>query len=561
MSFNIELLPIGGEPPVDAPAAQVGVVGFGSGSASFTEAVGNNSMDGTNNNESQEQDDASPPGEGDPKYIDTFRPVRYLMPHWRNVLELSRVKSSGSISLLWFGHGIGIWDRRELASGSLCPGSLAEAFAPEPGGTASPPQAVFVRDISSRIINTLGPTFNLSPETFEEHLVQSGYTALSYANPEPSTWPTRFLRRQQVSLQWFSVVLRKDMEPRDDFSRLQLLGDGLRWSRETKLQGRAREVSLTRRHRELHTSTNIFRREWPLSSTYRPPKRKLHGTIYDLVEIGEEDASSNSSSIEDESPMEEPNIVAWEERVTFCWGNCSQQRCPVLFFDPLPQLINGARRTDSDRTKVMPFSKRLIPRGPPTVLLDSNPATLQHFLVYSHRTEDACSDVEAWLQVLARDPALGGCKALDLPLLAVFKLVRQDTVIFLEHVDRVLDQISAGSTDETLVQEQLGHWRALLGRFQSQLPALERSIRRFFAFPYTSDDREPPLELATALATVEVELTRTTAKCEETQRALRAEMSLLESKRGIEEAESVSRLTELAFFFIPTTFAASLFSM
>jgi hypothetical protein len=38
-------------------------------------------------------------------------------------------------------------------------------------------------------------------------------------------------------------------------------------------------------------------------------------------------------------------------------------------------------------------------------------------------------------------------------------------------------------------------------------------------------------------------------------------MSLLESKRGIEEAESVSRLTELAFLFIPTTFAASLFSM
>ena len=38
-------------------------------------------------------------------------------------------------------------------------------------------------------------------------------------------------------------------------------------------------------------------------------------------------------------------------------------------------------------------------------------------------------------------------------------------------------------------------------------------------------------------------------------------MSLLESKRDIEEAEGVSRLTELAFFFIPTTFAASLFSM
>ncbi|KAF2112533.1 hypothetical protein BDV96DRAFT_579863 [Lophiotrema nucula] len=38
-------------------------------------------------------------------------------------------------------------------------------------------------------------------------------------------------------------------------------------------------------------------------------------------------------------------------------------------------------------------------------------------------------------------------------------------------------------------------------------------------------------------------------------------MSLLESKRSIKEAESVTRLTELAFIFIPLTFVSSLFSM
>lgn len=38
-------------------------------------------------------------------------------------------------------------------------------------------------------------------------------------------------------------------------------------------------------------------------------------------------------------------------------------------------------------------------------------------------------------------------------------------------------------------------------------------------------------------------------------------MSLVERKRGISEAESVTKLTELAFFFIPLTFASSLFSM
>ncbi|KAH6658960.1 hypothetical protein BKA67DRAFT_2412 [Truncatella angustata] len=42
---------------------------------------------------------------------------------------------------------------------------------------------------------------------------------------------------------------------------------------------------------------------------------------------------------------------------------------------------------------------------------------------------------------------------------------------------------------------------------------------------------------------------------------LMATMSIIESQRGIREAESVGKLTELAFFFIPITFIASLFGM
>ena len=44
-------------------------------------------------------------------------------------------------------------------------------------------------------------------------------------------------------------------------------------------------------------------------------------------------------------------------------------------------------------------------------------------------------------------------------------------------------------------------------------------------------------------------------------KSLMANMSIVESKRGIAEAESVTKLTELAFFFIPLTFSASIFSM
>lgn len=43
--------------------------------------------------------------------------------------------------------------------------------------------------------------------------------------------------------------------------------------------------------------------------------------------------------------------------------------------------------------------------------------------------------------------------------------------------------------------------------------------------------------------------------------ALRSEMALLDSKRSIAEARTMARLTELAFVFIPLTFACSGFSM
>lgn len=332
MEANIELLPVAAEQPADAQSQ-----GLRSGSASLSgEAADSRLACGTDHG-SQEQADTSPVQEGQ-HYIESFRLSRHLIPHWRNVLSPSRVNASGSILLLWFGPGTGILDRQELSSETLHPESLVERFTPDPSGVASPPQAVFVRDISSRIMNTLGPTFNLSPESFEEHLVQSGYTASSYLDPEPSTWPTRFLCKHQASLRWFSVVPRKDMEPRDEFSRCQLLADGLKWSRESRQRGEAGEVVFIRRSHELHTSTNIFRREWPLSLKYRPSSRKLHSTSETswnesfgvsgevLVEIGDDNASIDSSGTGDDSALEETNIVAWEERITFCWGNHSHER-------------------------------------------------------------------------------------------------------------------------------------------------------------------------------------------------------------------------------------------
>ncbi|EME40053.1 hypothetical protein DOTSEDRAFT_47525 [Dothistroma septosporum NZE10] len=50
-------------------------------------------------------------------------------------------------------------------------------------------------------------------------------------------------------------------------------------------------------------------------------------------------------------------------------------------------------------------------------------------------------------------------------------------------------------------------------------------------------------------------------RIEKAYNALRAEMGVFESRRSIAEAETVTKLTELAFLFIPLTFCCGLYSM
>jgi hypothetical protein len=241
-----------------------------------------------------------------------FRDRGWLMPHWRNVLETPRAGGSGSIVLIAFRNGDGVVSRRTLSSREIGrPGEpWAEAAANEdadggPGGSrlAAISQAVFVSDLSWHLISRLGLAFDLSPEVFEHHLVRSGYTAKSYHDPDPSTWPTRFLPQQQVSLRWFSLVASKGIVPGGGTSRDRLVGRyGLAWES---------------RPRRVYTTTNIFRQQWPISTVYRPRKSELQ----------EDDTlGDDSDSVDKDGLWENPGIVAWEERVTFCWGNLGHER-------------------------------------------------------------------------------------------------------------------------------------------------------------------------------------------------------------------------------------------
>jgi hypothetical protein len=108
------------------------------------------------------------------------------------------------------------------------------------------------------------------------------------------------------------------------------------------------------------------------------------------------------------------------------------------------------------------------------------------------------------------------------------------------------------------MQSSLDMWRRQMIQMQKEGRVLTEDFRDFFAAT-VSHDLSPLLEwLKDEVDTSSKDLFE---KITLTQTALRADMGLLESRRGIAEAESVARLTELAFIFIPLSFVASLFSM
>ncbi|KAK3314391.1 hypothetical protein B0H66DRAFT_376982 [Apodospora peruviana] len=521
-------------------------------------------------------------------YIERFKSRQHLMPHWRNVLASPRndVKmndGNGLLQLLTFFRPLdgrlALGDIQALHADDdrIGPRSLADAldaWNPDRHPDRNPDRipvfkAVLVSDLGTDLINSLGPTLRLSPEVFEEHLVKSGYTAESYGDADSSTWPTRFLRKQQVSLRWHSLVLRENMEPRDADTRRLLLNDDLDWKTSFPIGGAGNRVEWRRRY--LSTLTNIFRQEWSLSSVYRPMRKQLVQSLEQrgLINIGEGDELQAPDELE-RLPENEMDVVAWEERVTFCWGSRDdQERVPILFFDPLPRLKMTNMITsgpDTLSTELLPFRKRLAPRGPPPAHAQPfgqhDPAALEAVSEYVTKTQDALSDTVAWLAYyMTEQPAENETTSVDVLLLAVLQVVRHDTEVLLEHIGGVLDQINRGAGNERMMQEQLEHWRTVLSQLQSELPALERSMGEFFHFPYNDAKPKQPPQLTAVLGKLQNDTAAITQRCQDVQQSLRAEMSLLESKRGIEEAESVSRLTELAFIFIPMTFAAGLFSM
>ena len=172
-------------------------------------------------------------------------------------------------------------------------------------------------------------------------------------------------------------------------------------------------------------------------------------------------------------------------------------------------------------------------------------------------------------------------------------LVFRDTQDFLVRMQSLLGDIEQLMTVDSLMQANVARWRSLLNRSLDIIEGLKKEFRQFSsrrrtAVPLTkwtkswtsSADHlqgafDYPLQVvdlsslggsnqeafADYVEPLNLALDLTMQKVTRVSQSLQSTLTLLESKRGISEAESVKKLTELAFLFIPLSFTASFFSM
>ncbi|KAF2714789.1 hypothetical protein K504DRAFT_10796 [Pleomassaria siparia CBS 279.74] len=144
----------------------------------------------------------------------------------------------------------------------------------------------------------------------------------------------------------------------------------------------------------------------------------------------------------------------------------------------------------------------------------------------------------------------------------LLRAIHDDTLSLVGIIRVTLRRIREGTLDEDLMQRRILFWRTLLYRLSFSLAELDGQLREFKQFSsdstFGSRSELPSEKLA---KDTQQALRSCMDLIDKSSDSLRAEMQIVDSRRSIAEAESVSKLTELAFVFIPLSFVASLFSM
>lgn len=229
-------------------------------------------------------------------------------------------------------------------------------------------------------------------------------------------------------------------------------------------------------------------------------------------------------------------------------GPISTQRSPktplVLPYEPI-----APRWTYQHKSRTLKPAAQNYPDEPRTAHLD----------MMSWMTNQCVRDHNAFSN--GRHPL-----AIANPVEALFRIIFLDTMTLSDIFDNTLQEIRLASLEDSKLQASIGEWRRMLAYAQLRLPTLRTSVTRFI---HDASGRNPLSELDSEMShdfwvlapRARQRISAVIKRTEEVDAALRAELSVLESRKQLLESSSVARLTELAFVFVPLSFVASTLSM
>ncbi|KAK0735345.1 cora-like Mg2+ transporter protein-domain-containing protein [Apiosordaria backusii] len=152
----------------------------------------------------------------------------------------------------------------------------------------------------------------------------------------------------------------------------------------------------------------------------------------------------------------------------------------------------------------------------------------------------------------------------------MMSLVLDDMPAVLFELGRGLDEVELCLGEDQELRSSVPQWRDYLGRWRNTLANLRISVRYMMErFEQHSMQRQQQPDthdesaqmILWRIKQVNAELEAIRGRIETAFQALMSTLSILESQRAIAQAESISKLTQLAFFFIPLSFIAAVFGM
>ncbi|KAE8330259.1 hypothetical protein BDV39DRAFT_213042 [Aspergillus sergii] len=453
-----------------------------------------------------------------------------------------------------------------------------------------------VEDLSERTIHALGEAFGVTPEFFEEHLLNSGYGGAHYDDPPARSWKTAGLNKSYVSIQWVRPMYRRQplFSNRDREDLLDLDHDGLDYISGNSIFS-------------LKAETNIFRPEWDLRVDPRRTaketrefglverasiwKKKAKNRDYEIVIVlldplpaisyshdqtqvipkievnSDSDHDYRDASDSDRAGTRPILIIEGDdgvEALAIPIENPRRERTGRRVFDWLLR----RKRQEVHRTKVnlerttQVLVKQMASRKPVTIDLEEAIvtgdllATLQDEL---NETRSTQQEIHHMVEKKTTPVSL-----LD----TLFDIIRQDTLTLLRVLNEILSDMEVDILDDTKMEDRLALWRQLISKAERELLDLITSIKGFLSFfgithpastsPAASDESS---DLLRSVSDLFDQINQMLARLRRASSSLTSNMGLLDSRRSIDEAHAVTRLTELAFIFIPLSFSTSVFGM